>query len=227
VDWCEDHRQETIRSNVLGAVTLADVASQQGGIPLLYFGTGCLYQYDPLHPMGSGKGFREIDPPNYDGSFYSRSKVMTECMLMEYPDVLILRLRMPISDDLHPRSLITKLISYPKLVNIPNSITILHDLLPLSVEMLEEGHRGVFNFTNPGTVSHNQIMELYKQYIDPNKTWENFTEEDQAKILRAGRSNNELDVTKLMALYPNLPLAYPSLVMVFKRMKENIQHIQQ
>jgi hypothetical protein len=30
------------------------------------------------------------------------------------------------------------------------------------------------------------------QYIDPQFTWVNFSLEEQAKILKAGRSNNEL-----------------------------------
>ena len=31
-----------------------------------------------------------------------------------------------------------------------------------------------------------------RQYIDPSHTWENFTPEDQAKVLTAGRSNTTL-----------------------------------
>lgn len=37
-----------------------------------------------------------------------------------YPNVLILRLRMPVSDDLHPRSFVTKISKYDRVVDIPN-----------------------------------------------------------------------------------------------------------
>lgn len=47
------------------------------------------------------------------------------------------------------------------------------------------------------SVSHIQVLELYKEYIDPKFTYTNFTIEEQNKILAAKRSNNELDATKL------------------------------
>lgn len=40
------------------------------------------------------------------------------------------------------------------------------------------------------------------QYIDPEFTWKNFTEEEQAKILKAGRSNNTLVLTPTALLFP-------------------------
>jgi hypothetical protein len=47
--------------------------------------------------------------------------------------------------------------------NIPNSMTILDDLLPVSIVMAERKLTGVFNFTNPGAISHNEILDLYKE----------------------------------------------------------------
>ncbi len=59
--------------------------------------------------MTAGRGFTETETPNFSGSFYSRSKIITEQLLDSYPNVLTLRLRMPLSDDLHPRSFLTKI----------------------------------------------------------------------------------------------------------------------
>lgn len=42
-----------------------------------------------------------------------------------------------------------------------------------------------------------QILELYKQYIDPEFTWKNFSLEEQAKVIVAPRSNNLLDTTRV------------------------------
>lgn len=61
------------------------------------------------------------------------------------------------------------------------------------------------NYTNPGAISHNEIMELYKQYIDPEFTWANFNIEEQAKVIKAPRSNNLLD-TGRVRLCPVQPL---------------------
>lgn len=65
---------ETIRSNVIGCLNLADVCNAQG-IHMTYFGTGCIFHYDDDFPMNSGKGFKEADKPNFTGSYYSYTKV--------------------------------------------------------------------------------------------------------------------------------------------------------
>ena len=97
----------------------------------------------------AGIGFTEEDKPNFDGSFYSKTKAYLEDMLKSYPTTLILRLRMPISDDLavpppksfstclcvdtcsQPRNFVTKIVRYDRVINIPNSMTILSDMLPV------------------------------------------------------------------------------------------------
>nr|GLL32711.1 bifunctional dTDP-4-dehydrorhamnose 3,5-epimerase/dTDP-4-dehydrorhamnose reductase-like [Ipomoea trifida] len=79
VDWCEFNKVETIRSNVIGALNLADVCEEKG-VLLLYFGTGCMFDYDSEHPMGSGLGFTEQDKSNYAGSFYSKTKGMRKVL---------------------------------------------------------------------------------------------------------------------------------------------------
>ncbi len=222
VDWCEDNKQETIRSNIIGALNLADICYSYN-IHMTNFGTGCIYEYDNLHPMHSKKGFTEFDIPNFDGSFYSKTKIMLDTLLQSYPNVLNLRLRMPISDDLNPRSFITKIIKYEKVINIPNSMTILSDLLPISLEMAISLLKGNYNFVNPGTLSHNEVLNLYKEYIDQNFTYRNFTIEEQDKILKARRSNNELDTTKLLKAFPDIPHIKESIINVFKRMKTSLE----
>eukprot|EP01097_Dermamoeba_algensis_P001011 TRINITY_DN137_c0_g1_i1.p1 TRINITY_DN137_c0_g1~~TRINITY_DN137_c0_g1_i1.p1 ORF type:complete len:292 (+),score=75.57 TRINITY_DN137_c0_g1_i1:51-926(+) len=221
VDWCEDHQQEVIRSNVVGVLNLADLCYLRN-IHMTNYATGCIYAYDEAHALGSGKGFTEEDPANFDGSYYSKTKAMVEKLLRSYPNVLTLRLRMPISDDLHSRSFITKISKYDRVVDIPNSMTVLTELLPVSLDMSKKGLTGIYNFTNPGVISHNQILTLYKEFIDPNFTWKNFSLEEQAKILKAGRSNNELDVSKLLKEYPNIPDIQTSMRGVFERMKKNL-----
>jgi len=220
VDWCEDNKQETIRANVIGAMNLIDLCYLRN-IHVTVYATGCIFEYDAAHPIG-GKGFTEDDVPNFHASFYSKTKAMVESLSRTYPNVLLLRVRMPISDDLSSRSFVTKISKYAKVVNVPNSMTILHDLLPISLDMTKKGRKGVYNFTNPGAISHNEILALYKKYIDPAFTWQNFSLEEQAKILKAGRSNNELDVTKLKSEYPQLLEVHEAMEKVFQRMKVNL-----
>ncbi|KHN09737.1 Putative rhamnose biosynthetic enzyme 1 [Glycine soja] len=212
VDWCESHKVETIRTNVIGTLTLADVCRDHGLI-LINYATGCIFEYDSDHPLGSGIGFKETDSPNFTGSFYSKTKAMVEDLLKNYDNVCTLRVRMPISSDLsNPRNFITKITRYEKVVDIPNSMTILDELLPISIEMGKRNLTGIWNFTNPGVVSHNEILEMYRDYVDPNFTWNNFTLEEQAKVIVAPRSNNELDAAKLKKEFPELLSIKDSLI---------------
>ncbi|KAF8080677.1 hypothetical protein N665_0929s0029 [Sinapis alba] len=212
VDWCESHKTETIRANVVGTLTLADVCREHN-LLLMNFATGCIFEYDENHPQGSGIGFKEEDTPNFTGSFYSKTKAMVEELLKEFDNVCTLRVRMPISSDLNnPRNFITKISRYSKVVNIPNSMTVLDELLPISIEMAKRNLKGIWNFTNPGVVSHNEVLEMYRDYIDSDFKWANFTLEEQAKVIVAPRSNNEMDASKLKKELPELLSIKESLI---------------
>ncbi|KAB2019181.1 hypothetical protein ES319_D08G280300v1 [Gossypium barbadense] len=185
IDWCESHRTKTIRTNVVGTLTLVDVCRQHE-LLMMNFATGCIFEYNAAHPQGSGIGFKEEGKPNFIGSFYSKTKAMVEELLREYDNVCTLKVRMPISSDLNsPRNFITKISCYNKVVNIPNGMTILDELLPMSIEMAKRNLRGIWNFTNPGV-------------------WINFTLEEQAKVIVAPRSNNKMDASMLKKEFPEL-----------------------
>mmetsp|Transcript_2764 Transcript_2764/g.4172 ORF Transcript_2764/g.4172 Transcript_2764/m.4172 type:complete len:311 (+) Transcript_2764:42-974(+) len=225
IDWCEDHKPETIRVNVIGTLNVADLTNSRN-IHCTVYATGCIFKYDDAHPLGSGIGFKEESKGNFDGSFYSQTKGYMEPMLSCYPNCLILRVRMPISDDLFHRNFVTKIVKYDRVVNIPNSMTVLTEMLPASLAMAEKGLTGVYNFTNPGVISHNEVLDLYTKYIDPTYTYKNFTVEEQAKVIKAARSNNELDTTKLMADMPEevkINDIKTSVELCFQRMKVNLE----
>ncbi|GMI48003.1 hypothetical protein TrCOL_g5694 [Triparma columacea] len=223
VDWCEDHKAETVRANVIGVLNLSDLCEERG-IHCTVFATGCIFEYDEEHKLGSGVGFTEDDTANFEASWYSKTKGMVEQMLQVYSSTLILRVRMPISDDLSPRNFITKIVKYDRVVNVPNSMTVLHELLPASLVMAEKKLSGVYNFCNPGVISHNEMLDLYKKYIDDTYTYTNFSLDDQDKILKAGRSNNELNCTKLVEAVPECKIneIHKACELVFQRMKINL-----
>ncbi|OMO89634.1 NAD-dependent epimerase/dehydratase [Corchorus capsularis] len=221
VDWCEFNKIETLRSNVIGALNIADVCREKG-LPLIFYSSACMYDYDSDHPLGSGIGFTENEPHNFKGSFFSKTKGMVEDLIKNYENVCILRVRMPIMSDLtHPRNTIKKIIGYEKVVNIPNAISVLDELIPISVEMAKRNLTGIWNFTNPGVLSHNELLEMYREYVDPNFTWKNFTVEEQDKVLAAPRCNMELDISKLKGEFPEiLPIKESAIKYVFEPNKK-------
>ena len=83
-------------------------------------------------------------------------------------------------------------------------MTVLPELLPIMIKMMESKKVGTINLTNPGLISHNEILEMYKEIVDPKFTWKNFTIEEQNKILLSKRSNNQLNTSKLQKWYPEV-----------------------
>jgi dTDP-glucose 4,6-dehydratase len=83
-------------------------------------------------------------------------------------------------------------------------MTVLPELLPIVLDMMSKHVVGTMNLTNPGVISHNEILALYKEHINPQFTWQNFSTEEQRKILACERSNNLLDTTKLEAFAPQV-----------------------
>ena len=70
------------------------------------------------------------------------------------------------------------------------------------------------------------MLDLYKKHIDPTYEYKNFTLEEQSKILAAGRSNNELDCTKLMDAVGEkcgINNIKDACELVFQRMRKNLE----
>ena len=134
--------------------------------------------------------------------------------------ILNLRIRMPIVGEDHPRNFITKITRYEKVCSIPNSMSVLPELLPMALELMRSRHIGTLNFTNPGVISHNEILALYKQYVDPAFEWRNFSLAEQDAVLASKRSNNCLDTHELQRLFPSVrPIgdAVEALMKTYKR----------
>ncbi len=97
-------------------------------------------------------------------------------------------------------------------------MTVLPSLLPVMIDMALRRETGTINLVNPGLISHNEILSLYKEIVDPSFTWKNFDLVEQSQVLAAGRSNNLLDTTKLTNLYPKVPCIRDAVIMCLKDM---------
>jgi len=202
VDYLEgqDKLAENIRDNMYGPLVIATL-SKKHNIHLTYLGTGCLF-----HDDGSAEfDFDEEGKPNFFGSAYSTVKGFADRVMHLFPnEVLNVRIRMCLTADNNARNFITKLTTYEYICSIPNSMTVLPELLPIMADMSIKKLTGTINLTNPGAITHNEILQMYKEIVDPDFTWKNFNVEDQNKILKSKRSSNVLNTKKLESLYPNV-----------------------
>ena len=193
---------ENMRDNLFSPLVLAEICKKRN-IHFTYLGTGCIFDYDENHPLSQlDLGFVESDKPNFFGSSYSIVKGYTDRLMQTIYNnsTLNVRIRMPITDEINPRNFITKITNYTKICSIANSMTVLNDLLPVLIEMALNGQFGTVNLTNPGTITHNEILEMYKEIVDPNFNWSNFSIEEQNAILASKRSNNCLNTEKLESI---------------------------
>ncbi len=208
IDYLEQEGKlvDNIRDNLYGPLNLS-IVCQRLGVHYTYLGTGCIFEYDQDHPYGEEvNGFKEDSLPNFVGSSYSIVKGFTDRLLHSFEqNVLNLRIRMPITCENNPRNFITKITNYEKICSIPNSMTVLPDFYPIIVDLMVKGETGTLNLTNPGLISHNQMLEMYREIVNPEFTWKNFSVEEQNQILAGKRSNNFMETTKLEKMYPEIP----------------------
>lgn len=220
IDYLEQEGKlvDNVRDNLFSPLQLS-ILCQQKKIHYTYLGTGCIFQFDEKHPFGKEvNGFKEDSLPNFSGSSYSIVKGYTDQLMSLFENnTLNLRIRMPITDKINSRNFITKITNYQKICSIPNSMTVLPDLLPIVLDMMKKNTTGTINLTNPGLISHNEILLMYKELVDKNFEWKNFTIEEQNKILDSKRSNNYLDTTKLEKLYPEVKNIKDSLRDILKK----------
>lgn len=207
IDYLEEDGKlvENVRDNLFSPILLASLCSKKN-IHYTYLGTGCIFKFDESHPYGlEESGFSENSLPNFFGSSYSVVKGFTDQLMDLYEDnVLNLRIRMPITGEKNGRNFITKIVTYDKVCSVPNSMSVLPELLPYVLDMMKNSVTGTMNLTNPGLITHNEILEMYRDIVDPLFTWKNFSVDEQRKILSADRSNNFLDTTRLSDLYPQV-----------------------
>lgn len=221
IDYLEEKGKlfENVRDNLYGPIVLANL-SKIHKIHFTYLGTGCIFNYDSEHPIDSNIGYTEDSKPNFFGSSYSIVKGFTDRIMHFYSDTALnIRIRMPISSDLSPRNFITKILKYDKICSIPNSMTVLDELIPIMLDMAYQKKVGTINLTNPGAITHNQILQKYKEIVDNSFTWKNFTLEEQSQVLRSERSNNLLDTSKLESLYKGVSNIHDAVESTLYKMK--------
>ncbi len=202
IDYLEQKGKlyENLRDNLFAQTALAIICKDLK-VHLSLIATGCIFNYDLDHTTEFG--FTEESLPNFFDSSYSIVKGFTDRIMHLLP-VCNMRIRMPVSSEPNCRNFVTKIVTYDKICSMPNSMTVLDDFIPIIVDLSERKFVGTINLTNPGVISHNEILQMYKEIVDPNFTWKNFTYEEQVRLLSNGRSNNYLDTDLLESIYPNI-----------------------
>lgn len=210
IDWCEFNKEETSTINTALPILLADICARKS-IHLINIGSGCIYfgespNYQWIVPVMATKpndaikvdfGWKEDDFAN-PKSFYSKSKYACDLILGQMKHVTTLRIRMPISSKNNQRNFINKIRGYKQIIDIPNSVTFMDDLIKCVDWAAKNSQTGIFHTVNPTPITAVQVMKEYQKY-DLNHQFEVINESQLDNLTVAKRSNCILNGDKLRA----------------------------
>jgi dTDP-4-dehydrorhamnose reductase len=218
VDECEIRKSDTYMGNVVFPCMLASECEKKS-IQLIHLGSGCIYygpspsainRYQMNCFFGPGPrpaerpdghqswvedtGWKETDIAN-PISHYSKTKYACDLAIGSMKNVTTLRLRMPISTKNTSRNLLNKLLGYSKVLEEPNSVMFMEDLVSAIDWAIENEKTGIYHITSPKPLTHSMLLEEYKKYV-PTHTYTSISKEELSTMTTAARSNCILDCRK-------------------------------
>lgn len=228
VDSCENHKEECHQRNVKDTYSIMRDC-QDLGIDFITVSTGCVYNDE------NGRVFTEEDEHNFGynnptASVYSKSKSVFETAFRDFTKQsnsrnYLLRIRMPFDHVMDGKNYINKIIKYDKLVNYPNSITYVRDLVKF-IEIIVDGdvESGVYNVVNKEAITSSEVIGLYNIFTGKHKKVDRWYSGDDLLsmgLMKCRRSNCVLSTEKVERYYPDLMKSREAVVDAITKWKDN------
>ncbi len=135
VDWCEENDCYEVNTNQ--AIRIGKLVDGK----YVFISTACIFP-KPLCE-------------------YAWSKVKAEQGIEKIENHLIIRPRLPISNDEHQKNTLTKILNYKTLSTTKESFTIVEDMLEALEKLLLQDARGTYNVINDGSISPSEIADIF------------------------------------------------------------------
>ena len=199
VDACELAKADCLMGNAVLPGIIREVCEDLK-LSWGHVSSGCIYS----GRRPDGAGWKEDDVPNFSFrsppcSFYSGTKALGEEVLDGAENCYIWRMRIPFNEERSPRNYLQKLLNYDSLLEAENSVSHLDEFVQKCLECFDkEVEPGIFNMTNPGSVTTRQVTAWMHEQGVTNKQFKFFEDEEQFmnKAAKTPRSNCVLDTTK-------------------------------
>lgn len=174
-----------------------------------HISTGCMY-YSYKNEYNFNDGWREYEfyPVSKNASIYSIHKSISEIGILNNKifgrNVYLWRLRIPFCSDKHNKNYLTKLLTYKKLLSMPNSLTGIDSFVKTTTECMALNFcHGLYNIANPGSITAEEICEMFKEYglvrrDHEFKFWHSQEDMVQELNLPQNRSNCTLNTDKIL-----------------------------
>ncbi len=190
VDDCELVKDKVLMSNTFVPIILAEAAVREK-IKLVHISSGCIYHFD-YHKQSP---IKEKDTPDFFDLFYSRTKIYSEKAIEAMSDkfgILVVRIRIPLDNRPNPKNILTKLIKYKNIIDVPNSITYIPDFIKALRHLIKIKAKGIYNVVNKGGLRYPDLLDVYRRRM-PDFEYRVIAE----KELNLVRTNLVLSVKKL------------------------------
>lgn len=163
VDDCELDIDGVLFANSFIPVILAEICLRNN-LKLVHISSGCIFNFDYKKDLPIKEGNEDY----FFKLFYSRSKIYAdraiEKLSRDY-NILILRIRIPLINEKHPKNLLDKLLKYNKVIDILNSVTYIPDFVKAVKHLLNINVKGVYNVVNNGDLRYPKLMQVYQKYV--------------------------------------------------------------
>ncbi|HPB68271.1 MAG TPA: sugar nucleotide-binding protein [Candidatus Omnitrophota bacterium] len=162
IDDCELDPDKSISSNTFVPVLLAE-ACLRHDVKFVHISSGCIYHYD----YKKSKPLTETMVPDFFELYYSRTKIYAEHILNALSkkyNILITRIRVPLDNRPHPKNILTKLIKYKSIIDVPNSVTYIPDFIRALQHLIQIDAKGIYNVVNKGGLRYPDLMKIYSTY---------------------------------------------------------------
>ena len=182
--FIEDKLDINIKSNLYTPLSICNICKKYK-IHLTYIGDGCIFKDT------------NSSEPDLTVSAHSIVNIYNEKLITElYDNVLYLRVRYPISGELTPACYLMKLLSYKKIIDVDNSVSILLDLIPILFKMIEKNITGIYNFFGNNYINSINTILLLKHNFDSHISFNVISKEEHNELI-GERSNVILNNNKL------------------------------
>jgi len=71
----------------------------------------------------------------------------------------------PLDNRPHPKNLLTKLIEYKRVIDIPNSVTYIPDFIRALKYLIQIDANGIYNIVNKNALKYPELLDIYKKYV--------------------------------------------------------------
>ena len=162
VDDCELALDKTLHANSYVPMLLAE-GCLRNNIRLVHISSGCIYDFN----YSKSAPLTEDQIPDFYKLYYSRTKIYAENFLLELSkryDILIIRIRVPLDNRTHPRNVLTKIINYKTIIDVPNSVTYIPDFVKAMKHLIKVKATGIYNVACEGGLLYQNILDVYKKY---------------------------------------------------------------